>query len=79
MPAHKTLNIHLPEWLYQEIDEEARVRKTTKGAVARQRLGMPVRVPTGELISDLFGTADDLPPDLSERKSSDTYGHDGCR
>lgn len=79
MSSHKTLNIHLPEWLYREIETEARSQKTTKGAVARQRLGGTISGQTGELISDLFGVADDLPSDLSERKNPGSYGDDNHR
>lgn len=79
MASHKTLNIHLPEWLYREIEEEARQQNTTKGAVARQRLGGAIPGQTGELISDLFGVADDLPSGLSEQKNPGTYGDDHHR
>jgi hypothetical protein len=79
MSSHKTLNVHLPEWLYREIEEEARQQKSTKGAVARQRLSQKSAPKTEALIGDLFGIADDLPEDLSEGKDLGSYGHDGCR
>ena len=82
MGATKTLNIYLPDALYREIEREARKTGKTKGAVVRKRLADdPTGVITGSAIADLFGVADDLPPDLSVKKDAafPDYGSDGVR
>ena len=82
MGATKTLNVYLPADLYREIAREARDTGKTKGAVVRDHLASewPAAV-TGASIADLFGVADDLPPDLSSRKDNEVpgYGEDRVR
>ena len=79
MSGSKTLNIYLPEELYSEIAREADLTGSTKGSVVRERLRRAGSPPTGAMISDLFGVADDLPGDLSEAPDSTVsdYGADG--
>lgn len=79
MIPHKTLNVHLPEWLYRDIENQALRQKTTKGAVARERLGQIALLPNEKLIGDLFGIAKDLPSNLSTKKDFPRYGQDGHR
>ena len=82
MAATKTLNIYLPANLYREIEREARDSGKTKGAVVRDHLAAEFpAAATGAAIADLFGVADDLPPDLSSRKDNDflSYGEDRVR
>lgn len=82
MGASKTLNVYLPAALYREIEREARQTGKTKGGVVRERLGDERGgAITGCAIADLFGVADDLPPDLSVKKDKafKSYGGDGVR
>lgn len=82
MSGTKTLNVYLPAELYEEIDREAVRSSRTKGGVVRDRLQRQSTPEiTGDAISDLFGTANDLPVDLSARKDSEfrDYGQNGHR
>ena len=81
MNTSKTLNVYLPDNLYSEISGEARRTRRTKGEVVRERLTRVQAAPTGALIADLFGVADDLPKKLSTStdKSFTHYGADGHR
>jgi Arc/MetJ-type ribon-helix-helix transcriptional regulator len=70
----KTITVRLPETLVAEIEAESRLRRISKSDVVRQRLqltGSPTRPSAAvEAITDLIGSADGLPPDLSSRKKS---------
>ncbi|MBM3836743.1 MAG: ribbon-helix-helix protein, CopG family [Verrucomicrobia bacterium] len=70
----KTLTVRLPEKLVAEIEAESQLRRVSKSGVIRDRLQ---NGPTGvnrktsstlDLISDLIGSVEGLPPDLSARK-----------
>jgi hypothetical protein len=68
----KTFTVRLPATLAAEIEAESRERKMSKSAIVRERLS---RARSGrkpavsfERISDLIGSVDGLPPDLSTRK-----------
>lgn len=81
MPVGKTLNVYLPQALYGEIARQSKRTGRTKGEVVRDRLTTAAIPPTGELIADLFGVADDLPRSLSTAKDTEfrDYGADGHR
>lgn len=70
----KTLTVRLPENLVSDIEAEARLRKVPKSDVVRERLShAPARPKSGQsnvmdLIGDLVGSVEGLPPDLSARK-----------
>jgi Arc/MetJ-type ribon-helix-helix transcriptional regulator len=68
----KTLTVRLPEALAAQIEAESRSRKVSKSDVVRERLslaGSRPQVPASlEAISDLIGSVDGLPADLSSRK-----------
>jgi Arc/MetJ-type ribon-helix-helix transcriptional regulator len=69
----KTMTVRLPETLVAEIDAESRERKLSKSEVVRERLQAAARHerrPTALLdsVTDLIGSVDDLPRDLSARK-----------
>jgi hypothetical protein len=69
----KTVTVRLPESLAAQIDAEARRRRMSKSDVVRERLeagaGYGTRTSsTIEHISDLVGSVDGLPPDMSGRK-----------
>jgi Arc/MetJ-type ribon-helix-helix transcriptional regulator len=69
----KTLTVRLPEPLVAEIEMESRGRKCSKSDVVRQRLqgaARPTRRQSTALdaITDLIGSVDGLPADLSARK-----------
>jgi len=68
----KTLTVRLPEALAAQIEAESRQRKLSKSDVVRERLSntdsrrrRPVSL---EAISNLIGSVDGLPADLSARK-----------
>jgi Arc/MetJ-type ribon-helix-helix transcriptional regulator len=69
----KTLTVRLPEPLVSEIEAESRGRKCSKSDVVRERLQRASRTAGREsaslgAISDLIGSIDGLPADLSARK-----------
>ena len=68
----KTLTVRLPEALAAQIEAESRQRKLSKSDVVRERLsntGSRRRRPVSlEAISNLIGSVDGLPADLSARK-----------
>jgi Arc/MetJ-type ribon-helix-helix transcriptional regulator len=68
----KTLTVRLPNHLVAEIDAESRGRGVSKSDVVRERLqGAPSargRSAALDKITDLIGSVDGLPPDVSERK-----------
>jgi hypothetical protein len=68
----KTLTVRLPEKLAAQIEAESRSRKVSKSDVIRERLIHPGsryrRASSLERISDLVGSVDGLPTDLSTRK-----------
>lgn len=69
----KTLTVRLPESLVAQIEAEARQRKQSKSDVVRERLAnapsAPTRLPPSlEAITDLIGSVDGTPSDLSARK-----------
>jgi Arc/MetJ-type ribon-helix-helix transcriptional regulator len=72
----KTLTVRLPDALVAQIETESRRRKLSKSDVVRERLSRPPRTPGEEpaaldAISDLIGSVDGLPPDLSA--NTETY------
>lgn len=70
----KTLVLRISEELAAEIEDEARRLNRTKSEVARARLAAANGKPAGAdessfaLISDLIGTEQGGPPDVSKRK-----------
>jgi Arc/MetJ-type ribon-helix-helix transcriptional regulator len=68
----KTLTVRLPEELAAQIEAESRKRKVSKSDVIRERLIHPRSRNRGasslERISDLVGSVDGLPADLSTQK-----------
>jgi Arc/MetJ-type ribon-helix-helix transcriptional regulator len=69
----KTLTVRLPEPLLADIEAESRGRKMSKSDVVRERLQIArestrPKSPSVEAITDLIGSVDGLPPDLSARK-----------
>ena len=69
----KTLTVRLPEPLVADIEAESRGRKISKSDVIRERLQVAGksarRQPAAiDAISDLIGSVDGLPADLSTRK-----------
>ena len=69
----KTLTVRLPEALVAEIDAESRKRQVSKSDIVRERLqgrAKSTRVSAESLdaISDLIGSVDGLPGDLSAHK-----------
>jgi hypothetical protein len=81
MKSPKTLNIYLPEELYSEISSEAQRTGQTKGEIVRARLSRRGAAPTGAILADLFGAAQDLPRNLSTTrdKAFRHYGVDHHR
>jgi Arc/MetJ-type ribon-helix-helix transcriptional regulator len=69
----KTLTVRLPEPLVAEIEAESRGRRCSKSDIVRERLQRTAR-PKGrqstplDAITDLIGSVDGLPADLSARK-----------
>jgi Arc/MetJ-type ribon-helix-helix transcriptional regulator len=70
----KTITIRLPENLLADIENESRLRQISKSEVVRERLELNARRSDqpGSLkaISDLIGSVDGLPADLSVRKKA---------
>ena len=68
----KTLTVRLPEPLAAEIEAESRRRNLSKSDVVRERLSLAarsgVRPATLRAITDLVGSVDGLPADLSAHK-----------
>jgi Arc/MetJ-type ribon-helix-helix transcriptional regulator len=70
----KTLTVRLPEKLIADIEKESRLFRTSISDVVRDRLsrapvpGSDKSSGTLALISDLIGSVEDLPADLSARK-----------
>ena len=67
----KTLTVRLPETLVAEIEAESRERRRSKSDIVRERLSVSSKKPTQgalpDIIADVAGAVDDLPPDMSER------------
>jgi Arc/MetJ-type ribon-helix-helix transcriptional regulator len=63
----KTLTVRLPDELAAQIEAESRARKISKSDVVRDRLALakPHRAPSIDDISDLIGSVEGLPADLS--------------
>jgi Arc/MetJ-type ribon-helix-helix transcriptional regulator len=71
----KTITVRLPELLVAEIEVESRLRKISKSDVVRERLQRAAgsagdRSAALDAISDLIGSVDGLPADLSSRRKS---------
>jgi Arc/MetJ-type ribon-helix-helix transcriptional regulator len=71
----KTLTVRLPEALAAQIESESRERKLSKSDVARERLSHAAQhhgAGSAALaaITDLIGSVDGLPADLSARTKS---------
>lgn len=70
--AMKTLTVRLPQSLIADIEAESRGRKISKSDVVRERIERAPRQRrrTASLdgITDLIGSVDGLPADLSSRK-----------
>jgi hypothetical protein len=67
----KTLTVRVPDVVAAQIEAESRARKVSKSAVVRERLvdgPRRRRSASLEAISDLIGSVDGLPADLSARK-----------
>jgi Arc/MetJ-type ribon-helix-helix transcriptional regulator len=68
----KTLTVRLPEPLVADIEEESRGRKISKSDVVRERLERAPRkrrrTTSLNAITDLIGSVDGLPTDLTSRK-----------
>jgi Arc/MetJ-type ribon-helix-helix transcriptional regulator len=68
----KTLTVRLPDALSAELDAEAERRRVPKSDIVRERLqsgaGRREAKTTLDAISDLIGSVDGLPTDLSARK-----------
>ncbi len=75
----KTLSVRLPEHLAAQIEVEARERKMSKSDVVREWLSLAClrqrRSAPLDTISDLIGSVDGLPADLSARKKKYLKGH----
>ena len=68
----KTLTVRLPEALVAQIEAESRRRKLSKSDVVRERLtgakgSRPEQAVLLDAISDIVGSVDGLPHDLSAR------------
>jgi Arc/MetJ-type ribon-helix-helix transcriptional regulator len=73
MFSMKTLTVRLPEPLVADIEAESRGRRISKSDVVRERLrlatGTKRRQPAAlDALSDLIGSVDGLPADLSAQK-----------
>jgi hypothetical protein len=67
----KTLTVRLPEELAAQIEAESRERRVSKSDVIRERLKLARskrRAISFDSISNLIGSVDGLPADLSTRK-----------
>lgn len=73
--------MYLPAEVYAEIEKASVASGRSKGEVARERLSGKMPAPTGSMIADLFGLADDLPRNLSSMRDAAfrDYGADGHR
>ena len=72
LPGIKILTVRLPDPLMSEIEAESRRRKCAKSGIVRERL-QHARIAGRDsaaidAISDLIGSVDGLPADLSARK-----------
>jgi len=69
----KTLTVRLPEALVAQIEAESRERKLSKSDVIRERLSIAQvrsrRPASLDAISNLIGSIDGLPADLSAQKN----------
>ena len=68
----KTLTVRLPDSIAAQIEAESRRRKLSKSDVVRERLAgaessRPQRMASFDAISDLIGSVEGLPRDLSAR------------
>lgn len=71
----KTLTVRLPDALVAEIEAESRGRNISRSDVVRERLSRAAQSSRGrsrllDAISDLIGSVDRLPVDLSTRKKA---------
>jgi Arc/MetJ-type ribon-helix-helix transcriptional regulator len=70
----KTLTVRLPETLVAEIEAESRERRRSKSDIVRERLSVGSRTRSKgalpDIIADVIGAIDGLPPDLSRRKKA---------
>src|SRR5262245_2829431 len=70
----KTITIRLPENLMADIENESRLRRISKSDVVRERLelnaGRGNQPSSLKAISDLIGSVDGLPADMSTRKKA---------
>jgi Arc/MetJ-type ribon-helix-helix transcriptional regulator len=67
----KTLTVRLPEELAAQIEAESRERRVSKSDVIRERLKLARsrrRTISFDSVSNLIGSVDGLPADLSTRK-----------
>lgn len=67
----KSLTVRLPDHLVERLEAEARRRKMSKSDIVRERLSATSAQPetsTLASISDLIGSVEGLPPDLSGKK-----------
>jgi Arc/MetJ-type ribon-helix-helix transcriptional regulator len=68
----KTLTVRLPEEVITEIEQESRSRRVSKSDIVRERLiGKRRPAHAGsvrEVIGDLIGSVEGLPPNLSRNK-----------
>ena len=67
----KTLTVRLPDELAAQVEAESRERKMSKSDVIRECLKLARgrrRGPSLDIVADLIGSVDGLPPDLSARK-----------
>lgn len=69
----KTLTVRLPDSLVSEIERESQARRVSKSDVVRERLSQPQRQAAKrgtmrELVGDVIGSVEGLPPDLSSNK-----------
>ncbi len=69
----KALTVRLPEAMVAEIETESRERRRSESDVVGERLALVTRPrsrPGPPAITDLVGSVDGLPVDLSRRKKS---------
>ena len=82
----KTLTVRLPDEVVAQIEAESRRRKLTKSDVVRERLAAPQGAQDSQrfdAISDLVGSVESLPANLSGRLkhhlAASGYGRDRSR